>query len=96
MNRNLEKIKKQLSKVCGSRLKHARVNGLKCSKYRLALLASSSWTTINNIETGKSVPSMFTLAKLCNALGCEMKDICPDLKLLRQFWRGTLSVAKAA
>lgn len=44
----------------------------------LAKASNVSQVTISFIETGKCIPRDLTLAKLANALGCELEELRED------------------
>lgn len=57
---------------------------------KLEAAASVSQKTVWKIESGRGLPSIMTLLRLCAALGCtpnEMLEGCDDLVFSRRMWR---------
>lgn len=57
---------------------------------KLEVDASVSQKTVWKIESGRGLPSIMTLLRLCAALGCtpnEMLEGCGDLVFSRRMWR---------
>ena len=60
-----------IEEYIGSRIKEL-LQTYKISKYRLAQLTGISQTAIGNIITGKSIPTIPTLERICGALGITL------------------------
>lgn len=64
-----EKVIMKLKKICEDK---------EISYYALAKNTGMSTSTIYNIMSGKNIPQIFTLFKLCNVLGVSINSLIDD------------------
>ena len=68
-----EKCKNQLEFVL-SRIKEERIKA-NMSQIELSFAAGLSQNQINCIETGRNIPNVYTLIKICNALNIKPESL---------------------
>lgn len=68
-----EKCKNQLEFVL-SRIKEERIKA-NMSQIELSFAAGLSQNQINCIETGRNIPNLYTLIKICNALNIKPESL---------------------
>ena len=68
-----EKCKKQLEFVL-SRIKEERIKA-NLSQIELSFAAGLSQNQINCIETGRNIPNLYTLIKICDALNIKPESL---------------------
>lgn len=73
----------QTLEALGARLRQVRKHAKMDSK-SVAAAAGLPASTVSKIENGKQNPTLLTLARIAQALGCTLIDIMPDAPRPRQ------------